>query len=224
LKCSEVRDFLSEISEKSPISTEISESDLELLCSGNLVQGGCVLRTSKADHDLASSDLQNMEQSQQQLNEKLAQEKTDNSEAQETTAEDQKKISSPFFGLHGGTYKDTMRQKLESDQEAVSKDEVSISGDEKAFSDYIQKKSAMDQLVPYGDDEYLSLTPAGVLMLNTLNARMSRVSDMEFSDFVRENNETDQELRGIAQRASFFVSKMKERISLGTSTGGTQNV
>lgn len=213
MKCSDARNFLSQVSEKS-ISTQISDSDLDLFCSSSSVLGGYVSLMSKTDHDLASSEVQNMEQSQQQANERLAQEKNQSSDARQAAVEDQKKMASPFFGLHGGGYKDSMRQKLESDQEAISKDEVSISDDEKTVSDYIQKKSALDQLVPYGDG-YLALTAAGVLMLNTLNSRMSRVSDMEFADFVQETNETDEELRGIAERASFYVSKMKEQVSAG---------
>jgi hypothetical protein len=117
-----------------------------------------------------------------------------------------------LFDLHGKEYKDQAREKLETDSATFSKDEVPLSEDEVRVSTFIQKKSALDQLVPCGD-VYLSLTGAGVIMLNALNASASRVSDVEFSDFAQMANQTDAELKGIAFRASNYVRNLRERIS-----------
>ena len=46
----------------------------------------------------------------------------------------------------------------------------------------------------------------GVITLNDLNVRNYRVSDNEFSDFVRESKETKDELRSIAEKGSFHAS------------------
>ena len=162
----------------------------------------------KADYDQAAAEIANMEQ----VNQRLEQEKAADVGAQRAVAEDEKKVRGLLFDLHGQEYKEAGRQKLEADMDTLSKDEVPLSADEARISDYIQRKSVLDQLVPYGD-EYLSLTGSGVFMLNALNARTSRVSDMEFSDFVQETKETDAELRGIAQRASLYVSEIRDRIS-----------
>jgi len=209
--------FLAEISDKS-VTTQISPVDLDFLTSSTHVLGGYVARTSKATYDRAALEIQSMEQAQQQANDRLQQEKLQSAEVQQDANENQKKVNSPFFGLHGKSYKETVEQRVEADQEALSKDQVAISADEASISDYIQKKSAQDQLVAY-DGQYLSLTPAGVVMLNALNCRMTRVSDMEFSDFVQEIDTTEAELQGIADRASTFVSEIRNRTFIPDDTG-----
>lgn len=210
LKCSDARAFLSGISDKS-ISTPVSPADLDFLCSSSTILGGYVSRTSAIDYNHLAEEIQGLGQTQQDANQRLQQERAGSQKMQEASDKDEKKVNSLFFRLHGKEYKDEAQQKMQSDQAALSKDEAAISADEAAVSNYIQKKSAFDQLVPY-DGEYLSLTPAGILMLNELNARMSRVSDMEFSDFVREANDTDAELQNIAQRASIYVADIKNQI------------
>jgi hypothetical protein len=172
-----------------------------------------VSQTSKADYDQAAAEVANLEPINQQFEQKRGEE----SAAYSDLAADEKKFLSYLFPLHGQEYKDATRQKLEDDKETLSKDKVAISDDEASISDYIQKKSALDQLVAYRG-EYLSLTGAGVIMLNALNARISRISDMEFSAYVQETNETDMELRGIAQRAVNFVSGIRDRIALTSQT------
>ncbi len=202
MKCNDARIFLSEISDKS-ITTQIPQEDLDFLSTSSYVT-----RTSKVDHDLVEAEVANLEQ----MNQRLQQERAQGGQAQKAASQDEKKVHSLFFGLHGEAYKDETRQKLETDQEALSKDQAVISDDEASISNYIQKKSALDQLVPYSD-EYLSLSSSGVLMLNALNARMSRISDMEFSDFVQETKATDAELQGIAQRANYYFTNIRSRIS-----------
>lgn len=196
---------MSEISDKS-ITSQISQADLDFFSSN-----GYVLRTSKVEYDQASAEVVSLEQ----INQRLLEERKEGAEAERATKEDEKKAQGLLFDLHGKEYKDAALQKLEADKETLSKNEVTISSDEASVSDYIQKKSTLDWLVPYGN-EYLSLSASGVIMLNALNARMSRISDMEFSDFVLETNETDAELRGIAQRARSFVFDIRNRIPLPT--------
>ena len=204
MKCSDAQTFLSQIAEKqsSLDPTSISKVDLDYLSSS-----GYVSVMEKEDYDQAKAEVSNLEQ----LNRQLAQEETAGTEAQRMVAEDQKKVDSVFFGLHGKEYKDAARQKLDADKDALTKEVAPISEDEARISEYLQKKSSLDQLVPFGDN-YVSLTAAGVIMLNSLNARSSRMSGMEFSDFVQENKTTDTELRGIAQRASQYVAEIKLRI------------
>jgi hypothetical protein len=216
LKCSEARAFLAQIADKS-ITTGIPSADLDFLTSSDHVLGGYVSRTSKMACDQLTEECQSMEQTLDVTRQRVPQERSQNEQMQQSIQEDEKKIESPFFGLHGKTYKDTMQQKMQTDEELLSKNEVAISADEASISDYIRKKSALDQLVSYGG-EYLSLTPAGVVILNELNSRMPRVSDMEFSDFVSEIDTTEAELRGIAQRASIFVGEMKNQIFFSDSS------
>ncbi len=201
MKCSDARSFLSEISEKS-ITTQITWTDLDFLSTS-----GYVSRTSKADYDQAAAEVANLDQ----INQRLGQEKAQECAADSAAVEDKKKFLSFLYPLHGSEYKESVRQNLEADSERLSKDEVPISADEARVSNYIQKKSALDQLVPYGD-EYLSLTSAGVILVNSLNAKISRVSDMEFSDFAQQEKETYAELRRIAQGASIYVAEFRNRI------------
>jgi len=183
---------------------QIPQEDLDYLSTS-----GYVTRTSKADYDQGAAEVANLEQ----MNQRLQQDRTEGAQAQKAATQDESKVHSLFFGLHGDAYKDETRQRLETDQEELSKSQAVISDDEASISNYIQKKSALDQLVPFGD-EYLSLSSSGVLMLNALNARMSRISDMEFSDFVQETKATDAELQGIAQRANYYVTNIRSRISM----------
>jgi hypothetical protein len=201
---------LSRIAEKqaSLDPTSISQADLDYLSSS-----GYVSVMQKTDYDQAKAEMANLEQ----LNQQLDQEKTVGAEAQRAVAEDEKKEHSVFFGLHGEEYKEAVRQRLEADSDALTKEEAPLSEDEAQISEYLQKKSALDQLVPFGDN-YVSLTGAGVAMLNSLNARSSRVSGMEFSDFVEESKTTEIELQGIAQRASQYVGEIKQRISFPSQT------
>jgi hypothetical protein len=199
---------LSQIAEKQASLDPASISQLEL---DYLSSNGYVSVMQKADYDEAKAEVANLEQ----LNQQLAQEKTVGAEAQQTVAEDEKKVHGVFFGLHGEEYKEAARQKLDADKDALTREEAPISADEARISEYLQKKSVLDQLVPFGDN-YVSLTGAGVIMLNSLNARSSRVSGMEFSDFVQETQTTDTELQGIAQRANLYVGEIKQRISFSS--------
>jgi len=201
MKCSDVKMFLSQISEKS-ISMQIPQSDLDFLSTN-----GYVSRMSKGDYDQASAEVSSLEQ----LNQQLETERTEETKADETVSQDLKKTHSLLFHFEGKDKKQAELQKAETDKVALSKEESDIAEKESQLTDFIQKRSAFDQLVQYGS-EYLSLTGYGVLMLNALNARSSRVSDMDFSEFVQEMNATDSELRGIAQRAANFVTEIRERI------------
>jgi len=201
MKCNDASTFLSQISEKS-VSMQIPQSDLDFLSTN-----GYISRMSKGDHDQAAAEVSNLEQ----LNLQLQTEKSAESATEEALTQDMKKTHSIFFNLHGKEYKDAELQNAETEKDTLSKEESDISVKESQLTDFIQKKSSFDQLVPYGSD-YLSLTGPGVNMLNALNARSSRVSDMNFSEFVQEMNATDSELRGIAQRAANFVFDIRQRI------------
>ena len=103
-------------------------------------------------------------------------------------------------------------QRVEQDRETLSKEESNIGQIDFDASELIQKKSALDRLVPLGD-EYVALTDSGTIMLNDLSARNYRVADMEFSDYIKESKATTEELTGIAQRANSYVSAFRDRIS-----------
>jgi hypothetical protein len=207
MKCSEAKIYLSEISDKS-INTQIPEQDLAFLFSS-----GYVSRITQTQYDQEAAEVAKLDQ----MNQQMQQERGEVSSTSASVEEDQKKIHSYLFSLHGADYKDATREKLEADQKTLAGEEVGLSTVEANISEYIQKKSAMDQQVPYGG-EYLSLTSVGVVMLNALNARMSRVQEMDFSDFVQETGATDGELQAIAQRANDYVAGIRARIPMPSDT------
>src|SRR2546427_169490 len=93
----------------------------------------------------------------------------------------------------------------------IPREDADIVEKDSRIKELIQKKSAIDRMVPY-DGLYLSLTGLGVLTLNDLNVRNYRVSDSDFSDFIEERMETLGELHSIAERGSFQVSNLRTRV------------
>ena len=208
MKCSDARTFLSQIAEKqsSLDPSAVSSEDLEYLKAN-----GCISTMDATDYAQATSEVALLDQ----MNQQLAQEKASGAEAERVLAEDHKKTSSMFFGLHGEEYKQAAKQRVEADEDAVRKEETPISDEEARISEYLQRKSTLDQFIPYGDG-YVTLTGTGTLLLNSLNAGGSRISDMDLSSYMEESKVTNAELQGIASRASHFVVDIKARISFPT--------
>jgi hypothetical protein len=197
LKCSDARAFLSQIAEKQSDlhPSAVSPEDLDYLKAN-----GCISTMSETDYAQATSEVAQLDRISQQL----AQEKAAGAEAERVLVEDQKKTRSVFFGFHGEQYRQAAKQKLEADQDVLRKEEAPISEEEARISEYLQRKSSLDQYIAFGDG-YVALTGSGILLLNSLNAGGSRISDMDLSSYMEESKATDAELQGIASRASQFV-------------------
>jgi hypothetical protein len=197
MKCSDVRKFLSQIVGKS-ISMQIQQPDLDFLSTSGYI---AVMR--KEEYDQALAEVSSLAQ----MNEEFQNETADERSAEAALEQEEKKTHSILFHFEGKEKKEAELQAEESERITVSKEEAEIAGRDSKIKELIQKKSAIDRMVPY-DGKFLSLTAPGVVALNDLNVRNYRVSDSEFSDFIGESRETFDELRSIADRGSFYVSNI----------------
>jgi hypothetical protein len=203
MKCSEVRIFLSQISDREEPIAPVPPADLDYLSTN-----GYVLSTTKEDYDKGVADVARLSQVTAQLDtEKPAQE-----QAAEALQQDAQKQHSFMFHFEGQEEKDAMLQKVQSETTAASQHESELSALETNLNQLIQEKSMIDQMVTYGGG-YISLTGLGSLVLNDLNVRNYRVADEEFPDFVTEIKATYAELRSIADQAASYVLLLRSAVT-----------
>jgi hypothetical protein len=201
MKCSEVRGFLSEINYHTEPVTPIPPADF-----GYLSANGYVQTTTRDDHDKGVADVAGLSQ----LTMEIAAEKPVLGQAYDALDQDQEKEHSFSFHFQGKGEKDALAQRIEDESNAAIAENTKLTTMEFNLNALLQKKSAFDRMVAYGD-QYLSLTGNGVLVLNDLNVRNYRVADDEFTDFVTELGTTYSELRSIADRAKSYVALLGPR-------------
>lgn len=200
-KCSEARTFLSDVSGSS-VPSQVPQQDLDFLSSN-----GYLTVMSQAEHDQASADVANLAQFALDLQNKEGEERNEESVLQS----EEKKTHSILFRFENKEKKETELQKEAGATEALDKGRAEVAEEESKVNALIQKKSVLDRLTPYGG-KFVALTGLGVTALSNLNVRNYRVSDGEFSAFVEESNQIDDELRGIADRAGFYVSEVMSNV------------
>ncbi|MDA4123185.1 MAG: hypothetical protein OK456_08415 [Thaumarchaeota archaeon] len=203
MKCSEVRTFLFQISTPAETITPVSTADLNYLTSE-----GYVLTMSRDDYDSGVAEvarLSDMSVEAQTMKEKEQQ-------ADAPLQQDERKEHSILFHFEHGEEKDELRQRVETETTVVSGEQAQLVAMENNVNLLIQKKSAMDRMVPYGG-VYVALTDLGTVILNDLNVRNYRVADEEFADFSEEVKATYAELRGIVDDAVSALPLL--RIKLG---------
>jgi len=178
---------------------QIQPADLDFL-----VANGCVSIMQKDEYDRAVAEVADLAQLNEQVQTATAAETTE----QAALAGDERKTHSILFHLEGKEQKQSRLEKVEAEKEEADKEQGVVAADESRVNELIQKKSLTDRMIPY-DGRYLALTGLGYSVLNDLVVRNYRVSDLEFSDFIAESQETISELRSIADRASFHVSNLR---------------
>ena len=203
MKCSEARTFLSQVGDREESITPISAGDLNYLSSNGYVQV-----VSAADYEKSVSDVARLSQ----LTTQLETERPMQNQAAQALLKGVEKEHSFMFHLEGQQQRDELEQKVQGEATTVSSEEAELNALEANVNQLIQEKSVIDRLVPYGGG-YVALTGLGSLVLNDLSVRNYRVSDEEFSDFLDEIKSTYAELRGIADKASSYVSLLRSTVS-----------
>ena len=202
MKCSEVRDFLSDISFlKEPI-TPIPPNDLGFLSSNGYVQS-----TSADDYQKVAADVARMSQ----LADQIAAEKPAYDEASMALWRDKEKEHSFSFIFAAKDEKEAVRERMDYETSAAATETAKLNTLETNMNALIQVKSWKDRMVAY-DGIYLSMTGLGTLVLNDLDVRNYRVADEEFPDFLNEIKATYAELRSIADRAAYYVSQLLPKV------------
>lgn len=204
MKCSDVRAFLSQIRhhEEFGPATLIPSVDIDYLSAN-----GYITRTTKDDYDKGVEDVARLSQMTAQMNAEKAEEE----QATATLQKDERKEHSFLFHFEGKEAKDELSRRVQNEEAVVSKEESELSAIEANVNELIQKKSAVDRMLTYGDG-YVSLTGLGSLILNDLDVRNYRVADQEFPDFIAEIKTTYAELRAIADKASSYVMRLKPEV------------
>ena len=202
LKCSEVRAFLSQVSDGQEPIAPVSAPDLDYLTAN-----GYVLLTTKEDHDKGLAEVTRMSQLVEQASDQRAE--TENVEG--VLRQDEEKEHSFRFHFEGEQAKEELREKVETETSELSKDEAELAQIGANVSALIEEKSMIDRMVTY-DSGYLSLTGLGTVVLNDLNVRNYRVGDEEFPEFASEIKATYAELRAIADRASSYALLTKRLV------------
>ena len=198
MQCNDVRMFMSQVASKS-ISTQIQPGDLDFLMAN-----GYLTVMQKEDYDKAAAEVSTL------TNLTVDQENEMKYESgQEATLKaEEDKTHSIMFHFEKQEKKEADLQALQSEKELVSKVETEVTTRDAQIKELIQKKSVVDRMVPY-DGTYVSLTAQGVVTLNDLNVRNYRVSATPFTDFIAESKATQEELRNIAYKASFYANRLR---------------
>jgi len=202
MKCSEARAFLSQIGDREEVISPIPSADLNFLSTG-----GYVLRTTKQDYDEGVAEVAKLSQMVTEMNT----EKAEDELAEGALQRDERKEHSILFHLEEGGEKDELRKRTQDETADASKKESELHAIEDNVNQLIQKKSAIDRMVPF-NGEYLSLTDLGSVILNDLNIRNYRVADEEFTDFSNEIKAIYSELRSIAERAASYAFMLKPSV------------
>ncbi len=180
-------------------STPIQQADLDFLSNN-----GYIMVMQKEEYDRALAEVSNLTRMNDDWHKEAMEEKSSSA----ILGEEERKTHSILFHLEGREKKNTQLENVASEKTVVTKEENDMAETESKINELIQKKSTIDRMVQY-NDKYMSLTGLGVITLNDLNVRNYRVSDNEFSDFVRESKETKDELRSIAEKGSFHASILR---------------
>jgi hypothetical protein len=197
-----VRIFLSQINDREETITPIPSPDF-----GFLATNGYISSVTKEDYDKEANDVARLSQITTQLDS----EKVEVEQASEALQQDQRREHSFVFAFEGKEKKDELRERVQGETETLTREESELTELEANVNEFIQKKSAIDRMVPY-NEEYVCLTGLGSVILNDLNVRNYRSAEEEFSDFISEIKATYAELRSIADRAASFVNLLKPRI------------
>jgi len=216
MKCSEVRTFLSQIHNHEETVTPIQPADLSYLSVN-----GYILVATKEDYGKASGEIVRLTQITTQLNIQRGEEQ----QAVTAWRQDESKEHSFMFHFEHEEEKDLLRQKIQNEMTAASREVSETRALEVNVNELIQKKSMIDQMVPY-NGEYVSLTDLGHVILNDLNVRNYRAADQEFPDFLAEIKGTYAELRAIADKATSYVISLKPTLPdlEGPQYSGNANV
>ncbi len=202
MKCSEVRTFLSQISDRQEPVAAIPSADLDYLSTG-----GYVLGTTKEDYDKGNDDVARLSQ----ITGQVETEKAEEQQAEAALQKDERREHSFLFHFEGRDEKAQLEQRIQSETDALSREDTELHALEANVNELIQKKSMMDRMVPY-DGEYVCLSGLGTVVLNDLNVRNYRVADEEFSDFTAEIKAVYGELRSIADKATSYVTLLEPRV------------
>lgn len=189
---------MSQIAAKQSTLPQIPQTDLDFFATN-----GYVSVMQKDEYDRNVSQVSNLTQMNEDLQKETAVEKSEE-DALET---DERKTHSITFHFEGKQKKEAELQAVESEKDTLAKEDAEIKDKDSKLLELIKMKSMIDRMIPYGG-EYLALTGLGVVTLNDLNVRNYRVSDSDFSDFIKESNEISGELRSIATRGSFYSSAL----------------
>ena len=199
MKCNDARTFLSQISWKSAILGQIQPSDFDFLSDK-----GYISVMLKEDYDKAVAEVSALTQLNADQQGEINYERS----AESTLKGEEGKTHSIMFHFENKEKKEAELEVLQNEKTIVSKVESEVTQRDQKIQELIQKKSAVDRMVPY-NGKYVSLTGLGLIMLNDLNVRNYRVSTDEFSGFIEETKETSDELRTIADKASFYANRFK---------------
>jgi len=214
MKCNNVMTFLSQLRAKS-VSASISDDNLKYL-----VDSGYVERLSKDDYEKLSASLANLSTVQNEDEGAHAKEVAD----EETLSHDQKRTHSIRFFFEGRDKKEADRERVQVDEQNVSKDGETVHEKDEELQSLIQKKSILDKQVPFGEC-CLSLTGKGVTVLHDLTDRIYRVGDKEFEEFIQETKATETALQSIVEKASSFYREIRfATANMDTSPLASRNV
>jgi hypothetical protein len=194
--------FLSQIRDRQESIAPISPVDLDYL-----VANGYVLKTLKEDHDNDVVAVARLSSMTLELNSEKTAEERDNA----ALNHDESKEHSFLFHFEKKDEKEALLQRIQNEAATVSKEQLELNTLEADVNELILKKSKIDQMIPY-DEQYLSLTDLGRVILSDLNVRNYRVADQEFTDFVTEFKSTYTVFRSIADKARSYVILLKPRL------------
>jgi hypothetical protein len=198
MKCNDVRVFFSQIAQKQAV-VPVSQIDLNFLANN-----GYLTVMQRVDYEKAAAEVSRLAQMNIDLVNTQNLERANRSVLQKDLSE-----THSITHLFEKKEEKAMEQnKIAEEEKAISQIDADIARRETEINELIKQKSVVDRLVPYGN-LYLSLTGVGIMALNDLNVRNYRVSDLQFSDFIRETQTTYSELRYIAEKGSYHINNLR---------------
>jgi len=213
LKCSEVRAFLTQVTQREKLdpNASIPSADVDYLSAN-----GYILKTSKGDYDNLVDAVGRLSQ----MTDQRTAQRLEVGQEMSALRKDEQKEHSFLFHLEGKESKEELSRRIQDETAVLSKEEAELNALEANVNELIQKKSMVDRMVPYGD-AYLSLTGLGTVTLNDLNVRDYRVADEDIDAFVTETKSIYIELQSIAERASSYTTVIKPKVDSAEGAGNS---
>ena len=201
MKCKDVGNFFNQVSSKE-VTAIPGPADLDFLKKNNFIN-----LFSKDEYTQLANEVSQL----QELQKAAGNEKNSIYTMNKGYADDYRETHSILFHLEGREKKEAEEKKMQQDSEALKAEEGKLAAEETKIADLIRKKSVLDGLTQAGD-YYISLTNVGNIMSSNLRIRIYRVSDMDFSDFISQQNSMNTELTKIANETVMHFRNLSSAI------------
>lgn len=193
--CQDVFTFMTGVSNRN-VTTTLPEADIASLQQLSLLQ-----RLTSDQYAALTTEVETL----QAARATISQESVGRAQLAGSVQEEDRKSHSILFHFESRDKQTAALQKEAQDQAALRAEDADLAARIQGYNQLVAKQSLLDTLCPYGGG-YVGLTGTGVLQLRQLGIRLYRFSDLAFSAYWSESQQTDTDLNDLATRGTQYVS------------------